>query len=103
MKLRSKSVAIEVCDDLAIVGLTAYRGTADALAGAIAERFSIALPSPGKRVGTDRISFMWTGCHQWLAIAARAEGGLDLEAELAAATAGLCSIVDHADARATAW
>lgn len=92
-------LSIDVRDDLTIAGIAPFRGKAQAVSDALAERYGLALPAACRRISGDDITLQWSGPDQWIAIAGRV-AARDLEVELKPLLAGLAAVVDHSDARA---
>jgi sarcosine oxidase subunit gamma len=81
-----------------MVQVMARRNKRDDLAAAVLNRFGIALPGEPKLARGDRVSFLWAGHHQWLALAAE-DAVPNLRAELQGSIGAAASLSDQSDAR----
>jgi methylglutamate dehydrogenase subunit D len=82
-------------DGLSIVSVTAWRGAAPALAGALQAAFGLELPPPGRWTQSGDLVALWAGPGHWWLQRDRA-----LLAELAPIAGAHAGLIDISDARA---
>lgn len=84
--------------NLRMASLMARRGKADELASLIRGAYGLDIPTRPRRVGDDRLAFLWAGPEQWLVVA---EGAAQpLEEELRGHAGDLASVAGQGDGRA---
>lgn len=88
-------------DDLALATIIARRGQRSALAARVDALFGLALPAGPKRVAAGPVALIGMGPDQWLAVEDASRDPQTFAADLAAALAGIASVSDQSDARAT--
>jgi methylglutamate dehydrogenase subunit D len=89
---------LEMFKPRAMVQVMARRNRHVELAGFVQGRFGVALPDAPRLVRGDRVSFLWAGYLQWLALAAE-EALPNLRAELHSVVGNSASLSDQSDAR----
>ena len=82
----------------AMVQVMARRNRHEELTELVRDRYGLVLPNEPKVVRGDRVSFLWAGRHQWLAVAAEEEAGGFL-GELRTVVHAAASLSDQSDAR----
>jgi heterotetrameric sarcosine oxidase gamma subunit len=80
-----------------IVSVIARKGSSQALAQALGQRFRLELPGPGLSLAHDGLALRWAGPEQWFALAEGADGAL--YQELAVALADTAAVVDQSHGR----
>jgi sarcosine oxidase subunit gamma len=84
---------------LQIASLATRKGQAAALAARVREAWGIDLPGTPRRAGDARLTFLWAGPEQWLALAENWPEGEVLEAALRGRLGGLASVAAQGDGR----
>jgi methylglutamate dehydrogenase subunit D len=80
-----------------IVSVIARKGSSQALAQALGQRFGLELPGPGLSLAHEGLALRWAGPEQWLALAEGGDGAL--YQELAVALADTAAVVDQSHGR----
>jgi methylglutamate dehydrogenase subunit D len=99
-------VSLRFCRMGSIVAVIARKGSAQALAEVLGQRFGLELPGPGLSFAQDGLALRWAGPEQWFALA---DGGGDgalyqdlaaaLYQDLGAALADTAAVVDQSHGR----
>lgn len=98
---RAGAAGVVVLDvaDVQTAAVTARRGMARVLAARVRETFSLDLPEGPRRVGSEGMSFTWSGPDRWLVMKAGAMK-TRLPEELAPVVANVAAVVDQSHAQA---
>jgi methylglutamate dehydrogenase subunit D len=89
-------VTVERRSGCVLATVNARRNQLRALERRVHELFGVRLPATPKCASADRISFLWTGAGQWLAVAKGAHGTA-FEWRLRVALDALASVTDQSD------
>lgn len=82
---------------LSLASISARKGSTAALSAAIERTFGASLPTHPCRTAHGSVAFVWSGCDQWLAMAAPAD---DLPQRLVSCAGTLGSVTDLTGSRA---
>jgi sarcosine oxidase subunit gamma len=88
---------IQELDGLQIISLAARQGRGRSLSAAVHQRWHLELPRTPRVVEGEGVAFVWSGAHQWLAIANEDAG--ELAAELQAVAQSAASITAQGNGR----
>jgi heterotetrameric sarcosine oxidase gamma subunit len=91
-------LSVRVVGPRAMVQIMARRNQAAALGRILRSQYGVALPDRPTLAPGDRVSLLWSGHDQWLALA-RDDSMPNLKAELQLAVAATASLSDQSDAR----